>query len=229
LIFFYGSTNVFLEHLNAWGKAWSAQDLEHLSITVMFFGGGLCGMLIESSRVREFLNTVQGSVQSHSYHPEGQNALKPPKSYRFSMNPIPALVILLLGMMMSSHHQESMVSTMIHKQWGTLLVGAAFARALTYVIFYLSPPTSILPGRPPSELITAFCLMAGGFIFMASASDTVLSMELYDIDAMFVFTVAMGLITFLMAWTIVVIAIKGWAVRKENKSTFACRTSPMSP
>lgn len=41
LIFFYGSTNVFLEHLAAWGSAWSPQDLEHISITIMFFGGGL--------------------------------------------------------------------------------------------------------------------------------------------------------------------------------------------
>jgi hypothetical protein len=41
LIFFYGATNIFLEHLAAWGEAWSAQDLEHLSITVMFIGGGL--------------------------------------------------------------------------------------------------------------------------------------------------------------------------------------------
>jgi hypothetical protein len=41
LIFFYGSTNVFLEHSAAWGQKWSAQDLEHISITVMFFGGGL--------------------------------------------------------------------------------------------------------------------------------------------------------------------------------------------
>ena len=195
----------------------------------MFFGGGLCGMLIESRRVRDLLNTVQKSAQSHSYHPGGQSALEPPKSYRFSMNPIPALIVLLLGMMMSSHHQESMVSTMIHKQWGTLLVGAAFARALTYVIFYLAPPTSILPGRPPSELVTAFCLMAGGTVFMVSAKDTVASMERYDVDAMFVFTVAIGLITFLMAWIIVVIAMKGWAVRKENKSTFAYCTSPMSP
>jgi hypothetical protein len=229
LIFFYGSTNVFLEHLTAWGDAWSAQDLEHISITVMFFGGGLCGMLIESSRVRDLLNTIQKPVQPYSYHPEAQSALEPPKSYRFSMNPLPALIVLLLGMMMSSHHQESMVSTMIHKQWGTLLVGAAFARALTYVIFYLAPPASMLPGRPPSELITAFCLMAGGFIFMASAKDTVSSMEQYDIDAMFVFTIAMGLITFLMAWVIVVIAIKGWAVRKENRLADIYRTGPISP
>jgi len=41
LFFFYGSTNVFLEHLAAWGSEWTAMDLEHLSITVMFMGGGL--------------------------------------------------------------------------------------------------------------------------------------------------------------------------------------------
>jgi hypothetical protein len=41
LIFIYGSTNVFLEHLAAWGGAWSATDLEHVSISIMFFGAGL--------------------------------------------------------------------------------------------------------------------------------------------------------------------------------------------
>ena len=50
-------------------------------------------------------------------------------------------------------------------------------------------------------------------------------MEINDLDAMFVFTVSMGLIIFLMAWIILVIAVKGWAVRKENKKTFACHTA----
>lgn len=40
VIFTYGASNVFLEHLAAWGDAWTAQDLEHVSISVMFFGGG---------------------------------------------------------------------------------------------------------------------------------------------------------------------------------------------
>ncbi|KAA8566255.1 hypothetical protein EYC84_008855 [Monilinia fructicola] len=110
-----------------------------------------------------------------------------------------------------------MISTMIHKQWGTLLVGAAFARATTYVVFYLAPPTSVFPGRPPTEIITSFCLMAGGLIFMASSKDTVKSIEFNDLDAMFVFTVSMGLITFLMAWIILVIAIKGWATREDKR------------
>jgi hypothetical protein len=45
--FFYGVTNVFLEHLAAWGDAWTAQDLEHVSISVMFFGGGLVSSATE--------------------------------------------------------------------------------------------------------------------------------------------------------------------------------------
>lgn len=45
LIFIYGSSNVFLEHLAAWGEEWSAVDLEHVSISVMFFGAGLVGRL----------------------------------------------------------------------------------------------------------------------------------------------------------------------------------------
>lgn len=183
-------------------------------------------MLIESEKVRDLMNATILSTPTHShvdYHSGGKDALAPPRTYGFSMNPIPALVVLLLGMMMSSHHQETMFATMIHKQWGSLLVGAAFSRAATYVIFYLAPPTSILPGRPPSELITAFCLMAGGMVFMASARDSVMSMEAYNPNSMFVFTVTIGFITFLMAWIILVIAIKGWAVRKEIGS-FTYRT-----
>lgn len=41
LIFFYGATNIFLEHLSNWDGKWEARDLEHVSITVLFIGGGL--------------------------------------------------------------------------------------------------------------------------------------------------------------------------------------------
>ncbi|KAK1999635.1 hypothetical protein LX36DRAFT_655242 [Colletotrichum falcatum] len=220
LIFVYGSTNIFLEHLGNWGGGYSAQDLEHISITVLFIGGGLVGMLIESSRIRDFLNTtvVNAAVVTpeRTYDDEERETLQPPKQYEFSINPIPALVILLLGIMMSSHTQHSMVSSMVHKQWGNLLMGASFARGFTYVIMYLKPPQSVLPSRPPTELLAAFGLISGGIIFMASASDTIEGMEHYNLDAMFMYTVTMGLVGLLMAWEITVLAIKGWAVRKET-------------
>lgn len=219
LIFFYGSTNIFLEHLSNSDGKWHARDLEHLSITVLFIGGGLCGMLIESTCVRDLLNTTVSEAAhdypEHNYHDEEREALRPPRQYEFSINPIPALVILLLGMMMSSHTQSSMMSSMVHKQWGNLLAGASYARGLSYVIMYLRPPKSILPSRPPTELLAAFGLISGGIIFMASSSDTVEAMERMEVNEMFMYTVTMGLVGMLMAWELLMIALKGWAVRKE--------------
>lgn len=129
-------------------------------------------MLVESKCLRDLLNPSPAQCPEAVYHHDCDSAIRKPEdspvSYGFSTNPLPALVVLLLGIIMSAHHQNSEVSTMVHKQWGTLLVGVAAARAVTYVIFYISPPTSLLPSRPPSELIASFCLMAGGLIFMAS-------------------------------------------------------------
>ncbi|KAI9712352.1 MAG: hypothetical protein M1820_001565 [Bogoriella megaspora] len=220
VIFLYGTSNVFLEHLAAWGDEWTAQDLEHVSITIMFFGGGLLGMLIESHKIREFLNTNILANQQDNAHEHGSE-WNQPKTYRFPMNPLPGLIILLLGIMMSSHHQESMVSTMIHSQWGSLFVGFALARAVTYIITYIAPPTSYLPSRPPSELVSSFCLVSGGILFMASNKDTVAALEQYDLDAMFIFTVTMGLTALIMAWTAIIVALKGWAYRRENRSQFS--------
>ncbi|KAK4173440.1 hypothetical protein QBC36DRAFT_348759 [Triangularia setosa] len=213
LIFFYGSTNVFLEHLGGWGGEWSPQDLEHVSIAVLFIGGGLCGMLIESTRIRNLLNyhVIETTDDDHL----DRDQLGEPETYSFSLNPIPALVIILTGLMMSSHTQESMISSMVHKQWGDLITAASFARALSYVVMYLKPPRSIYPSRPPTELLTAFGLIAGGVLFMASASDTIDGMIRYQLDPMFMYTVTMGFVASMMAWVILLVAIKGWAARRE--------------
>jgi hypothetical protein len=234
VIWLYGCTNVFLEHLAAWGDAWTAQDLEHVSISVLFFGGGLVsapsllhplartdvsqlGMIIESTKMRELLNSAVVTSTSHA----DDDACQQPRQYNFSMNPMPALIILLLGKMMSSHHQASMLSTMIHSQWGSMFMGFALARCLTYIVMYVAPPTSYLPSRPPTEIVTSFCLVAGGITFIVSNKDTVAALEAYGLDAMFTFTVTMGLTALLLAWTTVVIAIKGWALRVEGRSQFS--------
>lgn len=170
--------------------------------------------------MRELLNSAVASAQP-STTPFDDETWQPPCQYRFSMNPMPGLIILLLGKMMSSHHQTSMLSTMIHSQWGTMFMGFALARALTYITLYIRPPTSYLPSRPPTEVITSFCLIAGGITFMVSNKDTVAALESYDLDAMFTFTVTMGLVALIMSWTVVVVALKGWAVQRQSASRFA--------
>ncbi|EMC99944.1 hypothetical protein BAUCODRAFT_572169 [Baudoinia panamericana UAMH 10762] len=214
VIWLYGASNVFLEHLDNPGAEWTPQTFEHVSITVLFFGGGLLGMLIESKWIREFMNT--GVVRVGDTAVTEEDVWQEPKTYNLSLNPMPALVIMILGIMMSAHHQNSMVSTMMHSQWGTLFFAFAVARAATYLLLYLKPPTSHFSARPPSELVASFCLTSGGLMFMVSAHDTVWAVESNGLDAMTIFTVTMGLTGIVLAWEIVCFAIKGWAVRRER-------------
>ncbi|OQE43413.1 hypothetical protein PENCOP_c003G07405 [Penicillium coprophilum] len=215
VIFLYGATNVFLEHLNGAGKAWSATDLEHVSISVLFFGGGLAGMLFESACIRDWVNNT---ILQPPAHGTSDEAWRPPRSQGVSLNPMPALVIMLLGMMMGSHHQDSMTSTMVHKQWGNMLVGFALARGMTYLLLYLKPPTSYLPARPPTEIIAAFCLISGGLIFMLSTRNVIQAMEYYEVDAMFTFTVGLGFSAFIMAYEVLTIALKAWAMKRAQRA-----------
>lgn len=227
VIWGYGASNVFLEHLGGWGKEWSPSDLEHVSITILFFGGGLLGMLIEASWAKKFMNTTVVVQKTRGEElgrltcgaadepAEGQ-VWEEPETYNFPFNPMPAVVIMALGMMMGMHHQNSMVSTMMHSLWGSLFAAFALARAVTYITLWIKPPKSHFASRPPSELVAAYCLTFGGLMFMMSAHDTVGVIEAFGLDAMTIFTITAGLSAVVLAWEIVCFAIKGWAVRMER-------------
>lgn len=47
----------------------------------------------------------------------------------------------------------------------------------------------------------------------------------YDLDAMFFYTVTMGFVGLLMAWVVVLLALKGWAVRKESAKFSGARNA----
>lgn len=42
----------------------------------------------------------------------------------------------------------------------------------------------------------------------------------YNLDEMFMYTVTMGLVGLLMAWEVIVLAVKGWAVRREQRANY---------
>ncbi|KAI5789920.1 hypothetical protein FPQ18DRAFT_260938 [Pyronema domesticum] len=188
LIAIYGFSNLFLEHLAAWGAEWSHGDLQHLGISFMFLGCGVLGLLISFVA------------------PRG------------TPNPVPALVVFLLGLLMGSHHQASELSTRVHAQWGALLSGAAVLRVITYCIY---PRTGRQeeqgPARPVTEVLAAFALIAGGGVFMGSARDTVQAMENRNVDAGFGLTVVIGLTAMGMAWVTGVVAVGGWLENRARR------------
>ncbi|KIW81893.1 hypothetical protein Z517_04919 [Fonsecaea pedrosoi CBS 271.37] len=215
LIFIYGISNVFLEHLSAWGEAWTAQDLEHVAISLLFIGGGLCGMMVESRTVSwtsSFQNTSTDRVALDSNE---KQTLTP----GWSTNPIPAMIIFLLGTILAGHHQNSSESTMMHKWVGNFLTAASVARSLTYLFLHIAPARSRSPSRPPTELVTSFCLMCGGLMLMASNRDTVDAMMDNELNAMLVASVMMGLTAVLMAWCLAVVGIKEWAQKGKGRYT----------
>ncbi|KAI5950407.1 hypothetical protein CANMA_005335 [Candida margitis] len=228
LILFYGSTNIFLEHLSNAGGEWSPKDLQHVSIAFIFIGCGLCGVITELKlqdwRFDQALaNLRKMSTNGHSRSEEetvatfidAQDIVKASPGY--SPNPFPIVTIYWTGILMSKHQQASQLSTDIHVQWGNLFViGCAF-RFFTYVLFLLNaskPKELSKPSRPITELVVAFSLLCGGLIFMESTDPVILSFEYYGLTAMFTLNLSLGFITLFMSWVMVLFAVKDWLKNK---------------
>lgn len=208
LIFFYGSTNIFLEHLAGNGGAWTAKDLQHVSIAFMFIGTGLCGLLTEYK-----LN-----------HWRFEHARKRPQTDvvaatpGYSPNPFPAFTIFWTGILMSQHAQSSQFSTTIHTQWGYLLSYGSFFRLLTFLILFLVPNTNSAASKPFTELITSFCLLCGGLVFMESTDQSIEAMEYRGFTPMFTFNLSVGFVSLLMAWEMILFIWKDWLIKTRKTS-----------
>ncbi|KAG5366408.1 putative membrane protein [Yarrowia sp. B02] len=210
LILIYGVPNIFMEHLASKDGHWTPADLQHASIAFMFIGGGLSGVLLESALVRKLLSS---------------------KTYPMSFNPFPALTIFWTGILMSQHAQALPLSTAIHTQWGYLLAIGAVFRGITYLQYFIVYSQALarldggaemnvdqltLPSRPFTEIVASFCLISGGLVFMQSNRETVEAFVYRGIDSMFTLNVTVGITSFIMAWELVVLAIKGWASRRKR-------------
>lgn len=198
LILFYGSTNIFLERLAASDGPWNAKDLQHALIAFIFIGLGMCGVIVDLElgqwRRHRAIQGIQGAQDG---------------TPGFLLNPFPAIAIMCTGIIMSKHQQSSMLATEIHVLWGTLLVVACIFRGVTYLIL---PATTNLvlfrPTRPMLELVTSFCLLVGGLMFMSSSETVIWVFEYYGITPMFVFNVLVGVCALLMAWIMLLFAAK---------------------
>lgn len=224
LILFYGSTNIFLEHLSNPGGEWSAKDLQHVSIAFIYIGCGCCGVLTEMKlanwrheKALENLAKVKPEVSSHKIVKASPG---------FSPNPFPILTIFWTGVLMSKHAQASALSTEIHMQWGNMFVYGTLFRFLTYVLLQLLPVNNRFtePLRPITELITSFTLLCGGLIFMESTDPIVLALEYRGFTSMFTLNLSLGVVALFMAWEMLILAYRDRLV-KRMRSNSSCNIS----
>jgi hypothetical protein len=129
-------------------------------------------LLVESPWIRKLLNTntlVSQPSETH-FSPENTSASpsnptwSEPKTAPTPLNVVPALTILLLGLIMGAHAQHSALASTMHTFWGALFAFGALCRIGTYFLHYLNPPVSYFPSRPPTELLAGFALVAGGLL-----------------------------------------------------------------
>ncbi|KAI5480793.1 integral membrane protein [Pseudohyphozyma bogoriensis] len=211
--FAYGASNTWLERLGAApGAPYNVKTIQHISIAVMFWFAGGLGMLLESRRVRSFLS--QSAILESGRHVAN---IAEPASAGFSFNPFPAMVIGVTGVAMAAHHQTYQFQVDIHALWGLLLGGFAAFRFLTYFFLYLRPPASILPSRPPTEALAAFCLTCGGVVFILSTEQITFAAMRHQFDDMMAFlNVTVALVCIWFTWTLALFAVKGWALARAH-------------
>lgn len=217
LILFYGSTNIFLEHLAGAGGAWTAKDLQHVLIAFIYLGCGLCGVFLEY-RLSQW--RFDKAVDNLAVSADSKMVASVTKAHPgFSPNPFPILTIYWTGILMSKHQQASELSTEIHIQWGLMfVVGCAF-RFMSYVLLLLAPSTTRglrAPLAPFSEVVTAFALICGGLIFMESCDPVVHLFEYRGYTSMFTLNVSLGVVALIMAWEMAVFSIKDAIVARRR-------------
>ncbi|PCH41301.1 hypothetical protein WOLCODRAFT_137309 [Wolfiporia cocos MD-104 SS10] len=212
VIFVYGITNTWMERFGAHpGDPYTAKQVQHISIAVMFWFAGLVGIAIESKRVRRWLAAGSTAVVQADNPHARHTGVTEPASYRASFNPFPAVCIGVTGAAMSAHAQTYLFQVQIHMLWGYLLSAFAVLRCLTYFFLWLGPPTSVLPSRPPTEALAAFFLAAGGLMFMFSTEElTIAAMRQGRDDVMMFLNVCIAITCFACCWVVLVVGLKGW-------------------
>lgn len=213
LIFTYGISNLFLERLGHSDEPVSHTDIQHMSIAAMFACAGFVGLLFESRYVQDLLRVrepVETSIVGvGDYH--AADHLLVPKTF----NVMPALVVFFTGLLMSQHKQDSQFTTDLHATWGYFFCIASGLRLLTYCLTYLAT-RSALSGRPPSEVLVAFSLIAGALVFMMSSRDTAQVLEYYAIDLMFCISLAVAGALGIMVWTMYLMILRGSDHRRSG-------------
>ncbi|KAG9019045.1 hypothetical protein FRB90_007001 [Tulasnella sp. 427] len=211
VIFVYGATNTWMERFGAEpGSPYTAKQIQHISIAVMYFFGGAIGIALELGWL-----TKTKKRWDHRREEGEEGDVQP---FRSSYNPFAALCIGVTGVAMAAHHQTYLFQVQIHTLWGTLLSAYTVARCLTYFFLWINPPRSTDPSRPPTEALASFLLTAGGLAFISSTEQIGFwAMRTGRDDMMMFANVIVALTFFCFTWMFGCLALKSWAVSSVAK------------
>ncbi|KIO29622.1 hypothetical protein M407DRAFT_21205 [Tulasnella calospora MUT 4182] len=219
VIFVYGATNTWMERFGAApGSPYTAKQIQHISIAVMYFFGGAIGIALELGWLS--LGPAKNKEAKRRWHHEERGEeMMDVQPYRSSYNPFAALCIGVTGIAMAAHHQTYLFQVQIHVLWGTLLAAYTVARCLTYFFLWLNPPRSTTPSRPPTEALASFLLTAGGLAFISSTEQIGFwAMRTGRDDMMMFANVIVALTFFCFTWMFGCLALKSWAVANAKRN-----------
>lgn len=175
-------------------------------------------MVIESRTIRRLLNksipVKSFLINTSSSKTDTHKEISDENQVNF--NPIPALTILMTGISMGNHHQDTIYSSRVHYLWGLLISAAAISRMLTYVSLFRNPPKTSIPIRPPTEAIGAFLLVGGSILFMASNAGTIMFLRRNAVDSMFLLNITVSLTAMSLTYVAFLVIVKAWAVNRED-------------
>ncbi|KAF9024595.1 hypothetical protein BGZ52_010667 [Haplosporangium bisporale] len=167
--------------LHQWGTRWSHADLQHTSLGLLWVGGGLLSLLIESK-----------------YNPLAQFSIR--------KNPLPALLIMLTGFAMGQHSQYYAFATTVHTFFGyCLMLGGACRLVQLGLRTSVAPEdvdeteetgyksksrpgsTGIASGETPTSaffgLLSALGIISAGLLFESAHEEQLNIMMYYLTDA----------------------------------------------
>ncbi|RKP39100.1 hypothetical protein BJ085DRAFT_42235 [Dimargaris cristalligena] len=174
LILVWGIVNTFTEH--RWNEPWNHKDLQHTAMGILWWAGGLVGVL-STWRL-------------------------PPTSRSM----FPALVILFTGLAMASHHQHTAFSTTVHAYFGGALCISAITRMIELCLLSQDKYQNHPEQQHPFQFVPAFFLVLSGTMFMSAQEESIHNLIDMGVDpaSYCLLIVSVAFFLFLMAYSLMV-------------------------
>ncbi|KAJ2453483.1 hypothetical protein EV183_002236 [Coemansia sp. RSA 2336] len=153
MIMSWGLFNTFTEHgFIEEAHGWSHKDLQHTSLGVIWF----CGGLLSTYMLR--------------------------KSRSSDRSMFPAIILIFTGCAMGSHEQDTEFSTKVHFVFGLSLVLAGFSRCVEILLITTGLIKNNKDEPNPFQYISVFFLCHSGVMFMSANRESVTALGNIGID-----------------------------------------------